>query len=91
MDDEEIRYEVASRVAPLALSCPERLSAFIRRMRDELFEALARADTDTFNYAKQRTSEGCAAFTDKRAPRHPLWPSRDVPAFHPAAKSRPFA
>lgn len=83
MDFNEIRYEVAERVATVTLDRPARLNAFTRRMRDELIEAFGRADADdevravivtgagrafcagadlaagadTFNYAKQGAGE----------------------------------
>ncbi|HUN69770.1 MAG TPA: crotonase/enoyl-CoA hydratase family protein [Burkholderiales bacterium] len=46
MDTEEIRYEVAERVATVTLNRPARLNAFTIRMRDELISAFERADAD---------------------------------------------
>ena len=46
MDPQEIRYEVADRVATVTLNRPDRLNAFTRRMRDELIKAFESADAD---------------------------------------------
>ena len=46
MDNPEIRYEVADRVATVTLNRPDKLNAFTRVMRDELINAFERADAD---------------------------------------------
>ncbi len=46
MDNQEILYDVAGRVATITLNRPAKLNAFTRRMRDELIDAFARADAD---------------------------------------------
>ncbi len=46
MDTQEIRYEVADRVATVTLNRPDKLNAFTRRMRDELISAFETADAD---------------------------------------------
>ncbi|MDH5211944.1 MAG: enoyl-CoA hydratase-related protein, partial [Betaproteobacteria bacterium] len=46
MNYQEIRYEVAGRIATITLHRPEKLNAFTRLMRDELVDAFARADAD---------------------------------------------
>jgi enoyl-CoA hydratase/carnithine racemase len=46
MDNREIRYEIADRVATVTLNRPDKLNAFTRRMRDELINAFASADAD---------------------------------------------
>ncbi len=46
MDTQEIRYEIAGRVATVTLHRPDKLNAFTRRMRDELIGAFERADAD---------------------------------------------
>ena len=46
MDTQEIRYEVADRVATVTLNRPDKLNAFTRRMRDELINAFESADAD---------------------------------------------
>lgn len=43
---QDIRYEVAERVATVTLHRPEKLNAFTRVMRDELVDAFSRADAD---------------------------------------------
>jgi enoyl-CoA hydratase/carnithine racemase len=42
----DIRYDVADRVATITLHRPAKLNAFTTAMRDELIEALGRADAD---------------------------------------------
>src|SRR5882672_11191221 len=46
MDNQEILYDVADRVATITLNRPEKLNAFTRRMRDGLIDAFGRADAD---------------------------------------------
>ena len=46
MDAQEIRYEVAGRVATITLHRPGKLNAFTQRMQDELINAFGRADAD---------------------------------------------
>jgi enoyl-CoA hydratase/carnithine racemase len=46
MDNREIRYEIADRVATITLLRPDKLNAFTRRMRDELINAFESADAD---------------------------------------------
>ena len=46
MNTEQIRYQVADRVATVTLSRPEKLNAFTLCMRDELIKAFERADAD---------------------------------------------
>lgn len=46
MSYQEIRYELAERVATITLHRPERLNAFTHVMRDELVEAFSQADAD---------------------------------------------
>lgn len=46
MTDEQIRYEVAGRVATITLDRPERLNAFTHQMAAELIGAFDRADAD---------------------------------------------
>ena len=46
MEYEEIRYEVAERIATVTLDRPEMLNAFTGVMRDELVDAFAQADAD---------------------------------------------
>jgi enoyl-CoA hydratase/carnithine racemase len=46
MDTQELRYEVADRVATVTLNRPEKLNAFTRRMQDALINAFERADAD---------------------------------------------
>jgi len=43
---EELLYSVKQRVATVTLHRPDKLNAFTRRMRDDLIEALTRADED---------------------------------------------
>ena len=46
MNYQEIRYDVAERIATVTLHRPEKLNAFTHVMRDELVDALSRADAD---------------------------------------------
>jgi enoyl-CoA hydratase/carnithine racemase len=46
MSYQEIRYEVAERIATVTLHRPEKLNAFTHVMRDELIDAFGRADAD---------------------------------------------
>ena len=46
MDAQEIRYEVAERVATITLNRPGKLNAFTQRMQDEMINAFAHADAD---------------------------------------------
>ena len=46
MTYQEIRYEVAERVATVTLHRPDKLNAFTHVMRDELVDAFGRADAD---------------------------------------------
>jgi enoyl-CoA hydratase/carnithine racemase len=46
MNYQEIRYEVAERIATVTLHRPERMNAFTHVMRDELIDAFGRADAD---------------------------------------------
>jgi enoyl-CoA hydratase/carnithine racemase len=46
MSYQEIRYEVAARIATITLHRPERLNAFTHVMRDELVAAFSAADAD---------------------------------------------
>ena len=46
MSYQEIRYEVADRVATLTLNRPDKLNTFTRVMRDELIDAFSKADAD---------------------------------------------
>jgi len=46
MNYQEIRYEVAERIATITLNRPDRLNAFTHVMRDELVDAFLRADAD---------------------------------------------
>jgi enoyl-CoA hydratase/carnithine racemase len=43
---QEIRYDVADRIATITLHRPEKLNAFTHVMRDELVDAFAKADAD---------------------------------------------
>ena len=43
---ETIRYESVDKVLTITLNRPERLNAFTTQMRDELLDALDRADED---------------------------------------------
>jgi len=104
MDFQEIRYEVVERVAAVTLDRPGRLNAFTRRVRDEPIEAPELSDGANHPtrarepYSRRMlamgaaadAAEGIAAFKEKRAPRFPMRPSRDMPAFYPWWKERPF-
>jgi len=46
MSYQEIRYEVADRIATVTLHRPERMNAFTHVMRDELVDAFGKADAD---------------------------------------------
>ena len=46
MDYQDIRYELAERIATITLHRPDKLNAFTRVMRDELLDAFSRADAD---------------------------------------------
>jgi len=46
MDYQDIRYELAERIATITLHWPDMLNAFTRVMRDELLDAFSRADAD---------------------------------------------
>jgi enoyl-CoA hydratase/carnithine racemase len=46
MDTQEIRYQVADRVATVTLDRPDKLNAFTRQMRDQLIGAFESADAD---------------------------------------------
>ena len=46
MDYQDIRYELAERIATITLHRPDKLNAFTRVMRDELVDAFSRADAD---------------------------------------------
>jgi enoyl-CoA hydratase/carnithine racemase len=46
MNYQEIRYEIAERIATVTLHRPEKLNAFTHVMRDELVDAFSRADAD---------------------------------------------
>jgi enoyl-CoA hydratase/carnithine racemase len=46
MNYQEIRYDVAERIATVTLHRPEKLNAFTHVMRDELVDAFGRADAD---------------------------------------------
>lgn len=46
MNTQDIRYAVAGGIATVTLHRPDQLNAFTRRMRDELIQAFAQADSD---------------------------------------------
>jgi enoyl-CoA hydratase/carnithine racemase len=46
MDYQQIRYEVAERIATITLHRPDKLNAFTAVMRDELVDAFSKADDD---------------------------------------------
>lgn len=58
MSYDEIRYEVAERVATITLNRPERLNAFTRTMMAELIDAFDRIDADDEVRAVVVTGEG---------------------------------
>ena len=60
MDYEQIRYDVADRVATLTLDRPDRLNAYSIRMMEEMIDAFDRADADDEVRAVIVTGEGRA-------------------------------
>lgn len=59
-DFEQIRYDVADRIATITLHRPDRMNAFTGRMMHELLEAFDRADADDEVRAVIVTGEGRA-------------------------------
>ncbi|MGK0168958.1 MAG: enoyl-CoA hydratase/carnithine racemase [Gammaproteobacteria bacterium] len=86
---ETIRYEIEQGVLTITLNRPERLNAFNSQMRDELLDALDKADADDDVRAIVFTGEGrgfCAGadlggggatFSDKRDKSGDQFPDRD--------------
>jgi enoyl-CoA hydratase/carnithine racemase len=81
MDFQEIRYEVADRVATITLDRPERLNAFTPTMLDELIGAFDSADADDGVRAVIVTGEGrgfCAGADLQRGGSTFDWRERQV-------------
>ena len=60
MDYQDIRYSVANQILTITLNRPERMNAWTLRMKDEMLDALARANADDEVRAIVVTGEGKA-------------------------------